>query len=87
MVLIMLHAAARIGEGILLDHGTGLVIGETAVVGNWVSLMQASIYILFMLSLVTRLLSRIAYVLFSTFFFPVSEVRPLNAFLVVGWLG
>jgi serine acetyltransferase len=33
-------AAARIGEGILLDHGTGLVIGETAIVGNWVSLMQ-----------------------------------------------
>uniref|UniRef100_A0A0D9VP80 Serine acetyltransferase N-terminal domain-containing protein n=1 Tax=Leersia perrieri TaxID=77586 RepID=A0A0D9VP80_9ORYZ len=35
-----IHPAARIGEGILLDHGTGLVIGETAVVGNWVSLMQ-----------------------------------------------
>ncbi|OAY65443.1 putative serine acetyltransferase 2 [Ananas comosus] len=30
-----IHPAARIGEGILLDHGTGLVIGETAVVGNW----------------------------------------------------
>lgn len=35
-----IHPAARIGEGILLDHGTGLVIGETAVVGNCVSLMQ-----------------------------------------------
>ncbi|KAJ0966745.1 hypothetical protein J5N97_023662 [Dioscorea zingiberensis] len=35
-----IHPAARIGEGILLDHGTGLVIGETAVVGNKVSLMQ-----------------------------------------------
>ncbi|XP_072957019.1 probable serine acetyltransferase 2 [Typha angustifolia] len=35
-----IHPAASIGEGILLDHGTGLVIGETAVVGNWVSLMQ-----------------------------------------------
>ncbi|EEE70080.1 hypothetical protein OsJ_30073 [Oryza sativa Japonica Group] len=35
-----IHPAARIGEGILLDHGTGLVIGETAIVGNWVSLMQ-----------------------------------------------
>lgn len=33
-------AAAKIGEGILLDHGTGVVIGETAVVGNRVSLMQ-----------------------------------------------
>lgn len=35
-----IHPAAKIGDGILLDHGTGLVIGETAVVGNWVSLMQ-----------------------------------------------
>ncbi|KAL5557414.1 hypothetical protein UlMin_039650 [Ulmus minor] len=35
-----IHPAARIGEGILLDHGTGVVIGETAVVGNRVSLMQ-----------------------------------------------
>ncbi|KAF3440863.1 hypothetical protein FNV43_RR19149 [Rhamnella rubrinervis] len=37
---IDIHPAAKIGEGILLDHGTGLVIGETAVVGNRVSLMQ-----------------------------------------------
>lgn len=36
-----IHPAAKIGEGILLDHGTGVVIGETAVVGNKVSLMQA----------------------------------------------
>ncbi|KAK1296274.1 putative serine acetyltransferase 2 [Acorus calamus] len=36
-----IHPAAKIGEGILLDHGTGVVIGETAVVGNRVSLMQA----------------------------------------------
>lgn len=35
-----IHPAAKIGEGILLDHGTGVVIGETAVVGNRVSLMQ-----------------------------------------------
>lgn len=35
-----IHPAAKIGEGILVDHGTGLVIGETAVVGNRVSLMQ-----------------------------------------------
>lgn len=35
-----IHPAARIGEEILLDHGTGLVIGETAVIGNRVSLMQ-----------------------------------------------
>ncbi|GAB4848396.1 serine/threonine-protein kinase HAL4/sat4 [Ancistrocladus abbreviatus] len=37
---IDIHPAAKIGEGILLDHGTGVVIGETAVVGNRVSLMQ-----------------------------------------------
>ncbi len=36
-----IHPAARIGSGILLDHATGIVIGETAVVGNNVSLMQS----------------------------------------------
>lgn len=35
-----IHPASKIGEGVLLDHGTGVVIGETAVVGNRVSLMQ-----------------------------------------------
>jgi serine O-acetyltransferase len=35
-----IHPAARLGCGILLDHGTGLVIGETAVVENDVSLLQ-----------------------------------------------
>ncbi|PKU69234.1 probable serine acetyltransferase 2 [Dendrobium catenatum] len=35
-----IHPAAKIGEGVLLDHGTGLVIGETAVVENNVCLMQ-----------------------------------------------
>lgn len=35
-----IHPAAQIGEEILLDHATGVVIGETAVVGNRVSLMQ-----------------------------------------------
>ncbi|TYG38672.1 hypothetical protein ES288_D13G242300v1 [Gossypium darwinii] len=29
-----IHPAAKIGKGILLDHATGVVIGETAVVGN-----------------------------------------------------
>lgn len=38
-------AAAKIGEGILLDHGTGLVIGETAVIGDRVSLMQVNLFI------------------------------------------
>lgn len=43
MRLLLSLSAAKIGDGVLLDHGTGLVIGETAVVGNWVSLMQVSI--------------------------------------------
>jgi len=35
-----INPAVVIGKGIMLDHGTGLVIGETAVVGDNVSLLQ-----------------------------------------------
>jgi serine O-acetyltransferase len=35
-----IHPAARVGKGIMLDHGTGIVIGETAVVEDDVSIMQ-----------------------------------------------
>lgn len=35
-----INPLARIGKGIMLDHGTGTVIGETAVVGDHVSIMQ-----------------------------------------------
>jgi serine O-acetyltransferase len=35
-----IHPAARLGCGLLLDHGTGLVIGETAVVEDDVSMLQ-----------------------------------------------
>ncbi|ARN83421.1 serine O-acetyltransferase [Methylocystis bryophila] len=35
-----IHPAAPFGEGVFLDHATGLVIGETAAVGRNVSLMQ-----------------------------------------------
>jgi len=35
-----INPAVRMGRGIMLDHGTGLVIGETAVVGDNVSLLQ-----------------------------------------------
>jgi serine O-acetyltransferase len=35
-----IHPAARIGSAAFIDHGTGLVIGETAVVGRNVSLFQ-----------------------------------------------
>jgi serine O-acetyltransferase len=35
-----IHPAARLGQGLLLDHGTGLVVGETAVIDDDVSLLQ-----------------------------------------------
>ena len=35
-----IHPAARIGMGVFLDHGTGIVIGETAVVGDDVSMLH-----------------------------------------------
>lgn len=36
-----IHPAARIGAGIMIDHATGVVIGETAVVGDDVSMLHA----------------------------------------------
>jgi serine O-acetyltransferase len=35
-----IHPAAVIGRGILVDHGSGVVIGETAVVGDNVSILH-----------------------------------------------
>lgn len=35
-----IHPGAKIGRGILLDHATGVVIGETAVIGNNVSILH-----------------------------------------------
>jgi len=35
-----IHPAARIGCGILLDHGTGFVVGETAIIENDVSMLH-----------------------------------------------
>lgn len=35
-----IHPATKIGMGIMLDHGTGIVIGETAVVGDNCSILQ-----------------------------------------------
>jgi serine O-acetyltransferase len=35
-----IHPAARIGSGVMMDHGTGVVIGETAVVDDNVSILQ-----------------------------------------------
>jgi serine O-acetyltransferase len=36
-----IHPAAVLGCGIMVDHATGLVIGETAVVGNNVSMLHS----------------------------------------------
>jgi len=38
---IDIHPGAQIGESFFIDHGTGVVIGETAVIGNHVRLYQA----------------------------------------------
>jgi serine O-acetyltransferase len=35
-----IHPAAKIGKGILLDHATGFVAGETAEIGDHVSIFQ-----------------------------------------------
>ena len=35
-----IHPQAKFGKGILMDHGTGIVIGQTAEIGNNVSILQ-----------------------------------------------
>jgi serine O-acetyltransferase len=37
---IDIHPGATIGEQFFIDHGTGVVIGETATVGDWVRIYQ-----------------------------------------------
>ncbi len=37
---IDIHPGATIGKGFFIDHGTGVVIGETAVIGDQVTLYQ-----------------------------------------------
>ncbi len=37
---IEIHPSARIGRGLFIDHGAGVVIGETADIGNDVTLYQ-----------------------------------------------
>jgi serine O-acetyltransferase len=37
---IDIHPAAEIGEYFFIDHGTGIVIGETTIIGNHVKLYQ-----------------------------------------------
>jgi len=37
---IEIHPSARIGEGLFIDHGAGVVVGETAEIGHNVTLYQ-----------------------------------------------
>jgi len=37
---IDIHPGAEIGESLFIDHGTGIVIGETTVIGNRVKIYQ-----------------------------------------------
>jgi len=37
---IDIHPAAKIGDSFFIDHGTGIVIGETSVIGDDVSMYQ-----------------------------------------------
>lgn len=41
MFSVDIHPAARIGKGLMLDHATGIVIGETATVGDNCSFLHA----------------------------------------------
>ena len=35
-----IHPAVPVGDGVFIDHATGLVVGETAVIGNDVSILH-----------------------------------------------
>lgn len=37
---IDIHPGAQIGKGLMFDHGTGIVIGETAVLGDDISILH-----------------------------------------------
>lgn len=41
MFAVDIHPAARLGKGLMFDHATGVVIGETATVGDDCSLLHA----------------------------------------------
>ncbi|MEM9725950.1 MAG: serine O-acetyltransferase [Pseudomonadota bacterium] len=40
VLAVDIHPGARIGKGIMMDHATGVVIGETAEVGDGVSMLH-----------------------------------------------
>lgn len=37
---IEIHPGAQIGKGLFIDHGQGVVIGETAIIGDFVTIYQ-----------------------------------------------
>lgn len=39
---IEIHPCAAIGQGLFIDHGMGVVIGETSIIGNNVTLFQGA---------------------------------------------
>ena len=39
---IDIHPGARIGDNFFIDHGTGVVIGETSIIGNHVKIYQGT---------------------------------------------
>ena len=39
---IEIHPGAKIGYGVFIDHGTGVVIGETTEIGNNVTIYQGA---------------------------------------------
>ena len=39
---IEIHPGAQIGKGLFIDHGSGVIIGETTIIGNNVKLYQGA---------------------------------------------
>ena len=37
---IEIHPGAKIGKGLFIDHGNGVIIGETAIIGDYVTIYQ-----------------------------------------------
>lgn len=41
MLQVDIHPAAKIGQGVMFDHATGIVVGETTVIEDDVSILQS----------------------------------------------
>jgi serine O-acetyltransferase len=42
MFVVDIHPAAKISSGLMIDHGTGVVIGETCVIGKNCSILHGT---------------------------------------------